>query len=216
MPIGAALPAIIGAGSSIGSALLGRPKSGQQSFSQTSRSTPIYGPGQEKINNLVFRQLKRSLKSGAQIPEWMRTEGREQINDVYNATLERLRNAAAQRGFDASGVAGRESQNVELARAGGMRSFERDLTRDAMNRLMEYITAGMQFAQPRGQETVTSGTGPTQSVGQALAPSVGAIGSDIATQLLLRRLLNQQSAPAALPTGNLNLSGVLQSFPGYR
>lgn len=192
MPIAAALPAIIGAGSSIGSALLGRQRPQQQT--STSRSTPIYGPGQEQLMDLMNRRIRKEIKRGAEIPPWMRTQQRQQVNSVYDMMMKRLEADSARRGFGGSGIEGQRATQLERGRAGEMIDLEAMLSDQAMKRYYDLLGLGMGAVRPVGQETVSTGTLPGQSMGQALAPAIGGVGNDIATWLWMRRMQNQPSS----------------------
>lgn len=186
----AAVPALIGAIGSIGGSVLGRPRA----RTSTQTQTPIYSPEQTQINAMIAKMLGRQLKRGGEVPQWMRNQGRGQINSLYDAMLKRLQTSAAHRGFAGSGVEGRNIETVETGRVGAMQELEGDLLSQEMNRYMQLLGLGINFGQPRGQKTEgqTSGMG----IGEAIGGAIPGIAGDIATDLWLRRIL-KHSAPVS-------------------
>ena len=194
MPIGA----LIGAGASLGSALLGRQRPQTTTQTQDQTYTPNWTRKQGKTHKAIGYNLLEALRAGPSVPEWQRTAGRENINDVYRGALARLEQDAARRGFGGSGVEGRDVMATEMARASNMRGLERDLMGDAMNRFWSQIVpAGLQYTsspfQGYSTHTQSTGTMPGQSVGQALAGPLGGIGSDMATYFMMKKFLSPQA-----------------------
>jgi hypothetical protein len=186
----------IGAGTSILGSIFGRPRT--QTQTSTSKSTqtndPIYGPKGFKLSKILNRSLMPLVEAPTVDPR-LRTAGRTQINDAYDASSKRLDSILAARGFGSGGKANLNTMQLEGDRAQAMGSLESDLYQSALDRQMQAMGLAAGVSRPIGFNTTTesesSGTTPGMPLGQAIGGAIGNVGGDISSYLQLMKLLGK-------------------------
>lgn len=202
----AAAGPLIGLGSSIVSGLFGRKKEQTQTSTQNSTSTPIFSAGQQNLQALLAKFLKKGIKAGGQPTQAERNQSGLDVNRNFDAIFKRLQSNAVSRGFNDSGKLNLDTQGLEVQRANAMQSEEARLREAALQRQLQLFGLGgsFAFASP-GQHTegTFTGTTPGQGFGQALGQTIGNAGGDFSSWLQLQQLLKRANGGGGGYPGDL-------------
>lgn len=191
----AAGPAISGISSLLGG-IFGRPRAQTQTSSSTSstQNDPLYGPKGFKLGKMLAKALM-PLVSAPTVDPALRTAGRNQINDTYDASSKRLSSILAARGFGTGGKANLNTAEMEGDRAKSFGNLESDLYKTAIDRQMQAMGLAAGVSRPIGFNTTTQtesqGTTPGMPFGQALGGAIGNVGSDIGGYMQFMNLLKK-------------------------
>ena len=191
-------PAIGGISSLIGG-IFGRPRASTSTSTSKSTQTndPIYSPKGFKLGKLLANALM-PLVGAPTVDPALRTAGRNQINDTYDASSKRLSSILAGRGFSGGGKANSNTAEMEGDRAKSFSGLESDLYKTAIDRQMQAMGLAAGVSRPIGFNTTTetnsSGTQPGMPLGQAVGGAIGNAGSDFGGYLQFLDLLKKQGA----------------------
>lgn len=192
----AAAPAI-GLGSSLIGGLLGRKPSQTSTSTSSGTSTPVFSDGQQKLQGVLEKFLRKGIKEGGQPTQADRNAAGLSVNGNFDALMKRLQANAVSRGFNDSGKLNLDTQGLEVQRANAMQQSEAQLRQQAMQRQLALLglASGPAFAAPgQSYNQTTTGTQPGQSFGNALGQTIGNAGNDFASWLQLQDLLDKANS----------------------
>lgn len=196
-------PAISGISSLIGG-IFGRPRASTSTSSSTStqNNEPIYNPKGFAVGKNLAKTLIPLIQNPTVDPA-LRTAGRNQINDTYDASSKRLDSILAARGYGTGGKANLNTLQMEGERAKSFGNLESDLYKTAIDRQMQALGLGAGYSRPVGFNTTTTTEGtntqPGMPIGQAVGGAIGNVGSDLGGYFQLLNLLKKggSSAPSS-------------------